>query len=62
MRTRQSLLALIMPVFVVGAVVFGIATATESAGIGVLYAFIIGAFVIRDLKFKDIPPLMRMPS
>jgi len=58
-RTRQSLLALIMPVFVVGAVVFGIATATESAGIGVLYAFIIGAFVIRDLKFKDIPPLMR---
>jgi tripartite ATP-independent transporter DctM subunit len=58
-RTRQSLLALIMPVFVVGAVVFGIATATESAGIGVLYAFIIGAFVIRGLKMKDIPPLMR---
>jgi len=58
-RTRQSILALIMPVFVVGAVVFGIATATESAGIGVLYAFIIGAFVIRDLKFKTIPPLMR---
>jgi tripartite ATP-independent transporter DctM subunit len=48
-----------MPVFVVGAVVFGIATATESAGIGVLYAFIIGAFVIRDLKFEAIPPLMR---
>jgi tripartite ATP-independent transporter DctM subunit len=58
-RTRQSLLALIMPVFVVGAVVFGIATATESAGIGVLYAFIIGAFVIRGLKIKDVPPLMR---
>ena len=48
-----------MPVFVVGAVVFGIATATESAGVGVLYAFIIGAFVIRQLKFKAIPPLMR---
>jgi tripartite ATP-independent transporter DctM subunit len=58
-RTRQSILALIMPVFVVGSVVFGIATATESAGIGVLYAFIIGAFVIRDLKFRAIPPLMR---
>ena len=58
-RTRQSILALIMPVFVVGAVVFGIATATESAGIGVLYAFIIGSFVIRDLKLKAIPPLMR---
>ena len=58
-RIRQSILALIMPVFVVGAVVFGIATATESAGIGVLYAFIIGFFVIRRLKLKQIPPLMR---
>jgi tripartite ATP-independent transporter DctM subunit len=58
-RMRQSLLALIMPVFVVGAVVFGIATATESAGIGVLYAFIIGAFVIRDLRLEAIPPRMR---
>jgi tripartite ATP-independent transporter DctM subunit len=56
---RQSVLAIIMPVFVVGAVVFGIATPTESAGLGVLYAFIVGAFIIRDLKFKAIPPLMR---
>jgi tripartite ATP-independent transporter DctM subunit len=48
-----------MPVFVVGAVVFGIATATESAGIGVLYAFIISFFIIRRLKLKHIPPLMR---
>jgi tripartite ATP-independent transporter DctM subunit len=58
-RTRKSILALIMPVFVVGAVVFGIATATESAGIGVLYAFIIGAFVIRGLNLKAVPSLMR---
>ncbi len=56
---RQSLLAIIMPVFVVGAVVFGIATPTESAGLGVLYAFIIGIFVIRELKIRQIPPLMR---
>ncbi|MBW1789715.1 MAG: TRAP transporter large permease [Deltaproteobacteria bacterium] len=56
---KQSILAIIMPVFVVGAVVFGIATPTESAGLGVLYAFIIGAFVIRELKFKAIPSLMR---
>jgi len=57
--TRHSILALIMPIFVVGAVVFGIATPTESAGLGVLYAFIIGAFIIRELKLKAIPPLMR---
>ncbi|MEE8437372.1 MAG: TRAP transporter large permease, partial [Candidatus Neomarinimicrobiota bacterium] len=41
-QVKRSSLALIMPVFVVGSVVFGIVTATESAAIGVLYAFIIG--------------------
>jgi TRAP-type transport system large permease protein len=58
-RVKKSTLALIMPVFVVGAVVLGIATATESAGIGVLYAFTIGAFVIRGLDLKTVPSLMR---
>jgi len=41
-QVKRSSLALIMPIFVVGSVVFGIATATESAAIGVAYAFIIG--------------------
>jgi tripartite ATP-independent transporter DctM subunit len=58
-RVRQSILAIIMPVFVIGSVVLGIATATESAGIGVLYSFIIGIFVIRGLKLKDIPPILK---
>lgn len=58
-RIRQSILAIIMPVFVIGSVVLGIATATESAGIGVLYSFIIGIFVIRGLKLKDIPPILK---
>ncbi len=47
---RRSVWALIMPVFVVGAVVFGIATATESAGLGVLYALAVGFLVTRRLK------------
>ncbi|MEE9574323.1 MAG: TRAP transporter large permease [Candidatus Neomarinimicrobiota bacterium] len=41
-QVKRSSLALIMPIFVVGSVVFGIATATESAAIGVFYAFIVG--------------------
>jgi tripartite ATP-independent transporter DctM subunit len=48
-----------MPVFVIGAVVFGIATATESAGIGVLYALVIGVFFFRGLKVKEIPALVK---
>ncbi len=58
-RVRQSILAVIMPVFVIGSVVLGIATATESAGIGVLYALVVGAFVIRGLKLRDLPPILK---
>jgi tripartite ATP-independent transporter DctM subunit len=56
---RRSIPAIVMPLCVVGAVVFGIATATESAGVGVLYAFVVGCLVFRTLKFRKIPPLIR---
>ena len=35
------------------------ATASESAGIAVLYAFVIGFFVFRELKIKDLPRIIR---
>jgi tripartite ATP-independent transporter DctM subunit len=57
-RIERAILALIMPIFVVGAVVTGIATATESAGIGALYAFLVGYFIFRGLKLKTIPTLL----
>jgi len=49
-ETVRSLPVLIMPIFVVGSVVFGIATATESAALGVLYAAIIGFVITRALS------------
>jgi tripartite ATP-independent transporter DctM subunit len=42
-----------MPLFVVGSVVFGIATATESAAMGVLYAFVIGLFFLWRVDLKN---------
>ena len=51
---RGAILVILMPVFVVGAVVFGIATATESAGLGVLYALVLGFLVIGRLTFKGL--------
>jgi tripartite ATP-independent transporter DctM subunit len=59
MLTVKAIPALIMPLFVVGSVVFGLATATESAGLGVLYAFLISLFVIKALDLKVIPKLLR---
>ncbi|MFQ6116496.1 MAG: TRAP transporter large permease, partial [bacterium] len=51
-QIKRSILALIMPLFVVGSVVFGVATATESAAIGVLYAFIIGLLFLGGVYRK----------
>lgn len=56
---RRSLLAVIMPLFIIGAVVFGIATATESAAIGVLYALIIGVVIFRTINLGKILQVMR---
>ncbi|UCE06833.1 MAG: TRAP transporter large permease [bacterium] len=50
---KRSIFALVMPVFVVGAVVLGIVTATESAAIGVLYALIIGLLFTGRVKRKN---------
>jgi tripartite ATP-independent transporter DctM subunit len=57
--TGRAFPALIMPVFVVGAVVLGLATATESAGLGVLYAFFVGLILLRELELKVVPKLLR---
>ena len=46
---RQSLLALVVPVLIVGGIRAGLATPTEAAGIAVFYALFIGVFVERSL-------------
>lgn len=51
---REGLLGLLTAVIIIGGIVSGIFTATESAAIGVVYAFIITFFVYRDI------PLSRM--
>lgn len=58
-RSGRAIPALLMPVAVVGTITLGIATPTEAAGMGVLYAFIVGFFVYRELKLKVIPKLLK---
>lgn len=45
-----SLPILVMPMFLVGSVVAGVATATESAGLGVLYALFVGGFFLGGIS------------
>jgi len=57
--TRNGTLAILMPLVIVVSVSFGIATASESAGIAVLYALILGFLVYRELKGRDMIPVIK---
>lgn len=48
---------LILPIIIIGGIVFGICTATEAAAIAVIYALIISLF-IGEMKVKDIPEIL----
>ncbi len=50
----HSFLALLSPVIILGGIYSGKFTATEAAGVSVLYGIIIGYFVYKQLKFKDV--------
>ena len=52
--TVKNFYILFMPFFVVGSVILGVATPTESAALGVFYALIIGLFLIKSLNLKRI--------
>lgn len=51
---KDSWLGLLAPVFILGSIYAGIATPTESAVIGCVYAMIIGTFAYRGIKFKNL--------
>ena len=43
-----------MPLFIIVCVSFGICTASESAGVAVLYSILVGFFIYRELSWKDV--------
>jgi len=59
-RLAGSVVILAMPVAVVGSVVFGIATATESAAIGVVFALLIGLGMGGGAWLKLLPESLRV--
>ncbi len=59
LQLRRSGFVLLMPLLVVGSVVFGVATPTESAGLGVLYGLIIGLFIVGWDSLRSFPSSLR---
>ena len=56
--SRQALWALIMPFGIVGGMKFGVFTPTEAAVVACAYALVIGMFVNRELRWRDLYPLL----
>jgi C4-dicarboxylate transporter DctM subunit len=56
--TFDATLVLMMPLIILGGILTGIFTPTESACIAVFYALIVSLFVYRDIRFKDLPKII----
>ncbi len=54
----EAIPALGMPVVVLGGILGGIFTATEAAGVAVAYGLFVGFFVYRELRLRDLRPLL----
>jgi tripartite ATP-independent transporter DctM subunit len=54
----EALPALFMPAIIMGGILSGIFTATESAAVAVAYAFLVGFFGYRELRLKAIPAIL----
>ncbi len=55
---REAAFAIIMPVIILGGIYAGIFTPTESAAVAVLYGLIVGVFIHKELKIKDVLTIM----
>jgi tripartite ATP-independent transporter DctM subunit len=54
----QALIPLGLPAIIFGGILGGVMTPTEAASLAVLYAAIIGLFVYREIKWRELPALM----
>lgn len=59
---KRSALAIFMPVFILGGIVSGVFTVTECSAIAVVYALVVGLFIYRKLRFRDLIPIIRDSS
>lgn len=50
-----AFIPLLMPLIILGGILSGVFTPTEAASVAAAYAIVIGFFVLRTLKLKDLP-------
>lgn len=52
---KQAFWGLLTPIIILGGIYSGIFTPTESAGVAVVYGLIVGIFIYKKIKIKDLP-------
>ncbi|MDY3869523.1 MAG: TRAP transporter large permease [Pyramidobacter sp.] len=55
---REARWSLLVPVIVLGGIYGGVFTPTEAAAVAVIYGFVVGMFVYKDLTWRDLPTLL----
>ena len=56
---KESIWAFLVPVVILGGIYSGLFTPTEAAVVACVFAMIIGLFIYREYKIRDIPSILR---
>ncbi len=56
---KRAILGLLLPIIVVGGILFGFFTPTEAGAVGVAYSLIIGTLIYREFHLTDIVPSLK---
>lgn len=59
---KRAILALLMPVIILGGIYGGIFTPTESAVVASAYALVVGLFIYKEIKWKDLQKIFFQTS
>ena len=55
---NDGILAVFMPVIILGGILGGVFTPTEASAIAVVYGFVVSMFVYNELKFDELPSVL----
>lgn len=59
LATRRAIWALMAPVIILGGIITGVVTATEAGVLAVVYSLVVGFFIHRELRLRDLPRIFR---
>ena len=54
---KDALLALMMPLIILGGIISGVFTPTEAASVAVVYSFLVSYFIYRELRLSELPQI-----